>query len=127
LTLEHLRKLVQEVNHVTNDYIARKRIRKRQLLQDRLAFNHETLQTSQFRMLGHPILCGVLHLTHQTKRQVKGGYGLCILFETHLVMAVPAKQAEKFDVIAVIHLSDLKMESASDGKGNPTHMICSRH
>lgn len=127
LTLEHLRELVREVNHVTDDCVARERIRKRWLLQDRLAFNHETLQTSQFRMLGYPILCGVLHLAYQTKRQVKGGYGLCILFETHLVMAVPAKQAEKFDVIAVVHLSDLTMESTSDGKGNPTHMICGRH
>jgi hypothetical protein len=55
-------------------------------------------------MLGHPILCGVLHLAYQTKRQVKGGYGLCILLETHLVMAVPAKQAEKFDVIATCQI-----------------------
>jgi hypothetical protein len=127
LTFEHLRELVREINHVTDDYVALERIGKRWLLQDLLAFNHETLQTSQFRMLGHPILCGVLHLAYRTKRQVKGGHGLCILFETHLVMAVPAKQVEKFDVIAVIHLSDLKMESASDGEGNPTHMICGRH
>src|SRR3982750_4451972 len=75
LTLEHPHELVREVNHVTDDHVARERIGKRWLLQDRLAFNDETLQASQFRMLGHPILCGVLHLAYQTKRQVKGGYG----------------------------------------------------
>jgi hypothetical protein len=123
LTLQHLRELVREVNHVTDDRVAREKIRKRWLLQDRLAFNDETLQASQFRMLGHPILCGVLHLAYQTKTQVKGAYGLCILFETHMIMAVPARQAEKFDVIAVIHLSDLKTESTSDGKGNHRCMI----
>ena len=75
----------------------------------------------------HPILCGVLHLAYQTKRQVKGGYGLCMLFEKHLVMAVLAKQAERFDVIALVRLSDLKMESASDGKGNPARIVCGCH
>lgn len=85
------------------------------------------LQANQFRMPGHTILCGVLHLAYQTKRQVKGGYGLCMLFEKHLVMAVLAKQAEEFDVIAPVRLSDLKMESASDGKGNPARMVCGCH
>jgi hypothetical protein len=127
LTFEHLRKLAREANHVTDDHVARERIQKCWLLQDRLAPNDETLQASQFRMLGHPILCGVLHLAYQTKQQVKGGYGLCILFEKHLVMAVPAEQAEEFDVVTIIHLSDLKMESASDGEGNPTRIICGCH
>jgi hypothetical protein len=93
----------------------------------RLAFNDETLQANQFGMLDHPILCGILHLAYQTKRQVKGGYGLCILSEGHLVMAIPAEQAEKFDATALIHLSALKMESASDGKSNPTRMVCGCH
>jgi hypothetical protein len=123
LTLHHLRELVREVNDVTDDRVARERIRKRWLLQDRLAFNEETLQASQFRMLGHPILCGVLHLAYQTKTQVRGAYGLCILFETHMILAVPARQAEKFDMVAVIHLSDLKIESTSDGKGSDSRMV----
>ena len=118
---------MREVNHIIDDHVARERIRKRWLLQDRLTFNGETLQANQFRMLVHPMLCGVLHLAYQTTRQVKGGYGLCILFEKHLVMAVSAKQAEKFDVIALIYFSDLKMESAIDGKGNPTRMVCCCH
>ena len=123
LTLQHLRELVRSTNQVTDDRIARERIRKRWLLQDRLAFDDETLQASQFRMLGHPILCGVLHLAYQTRTRVRGGYGLCILFETHMIMAVPARQAEKFDIIAVIHLSDLKTESTSNGKGKSIRTI----
>ena len=125
LTLQHLRELVRSTNQVTDDRIARERMRKRWLLQDRLAFNDKTLQASQFRMLGHPTLCGVLHLAYQTKTQVRGGYGLCILFETHMIMAVPARQSDKFDIVAVIHLSDLKTESTSDGKGNSLRMIFS--
>ena len=50
-----------------------------------------------------------------------------ILFEKHFVMTVPAKQAEKFDVVALVHLSDLKIESASDGKGSPARMVCGCH
>lgn len=123
LTLQHLRELVREVNHVTDDRVARDRIRKRWLLQDRFAFNDETLQASQFRMLGHPILCGVLHLAYQTRTHVRGAYGLCILFETHVILAVPARQAEKFDVVAVVHLSDLKIESTSDGNGRDSHVV----
>lgn len=120
LALEHLRALVRMT-------MLLERIRKHWLLQDCLAFNDETLQANQFQMLGHLILCGVLHLAYQTKRQVKGGYGLCMLFEKHLVMAVLAKQAEGFDVIALVRLSDLKMESASDGKGNPARTVCGCH
>jgi hypothetical protein len=127
LTVLHLRELVREVNHVTDDHIARERIRKRWLLQDRLAFSDETLRASQFRMLGHPVLCGVLHLAYQTKVQVRGAYGLCILFETHTILAVPARQAEKFDVVAVIDLSDLRIESTSDGTGNDNRIIFSSH
>ena len=55
-TLRHLRELVREVNYVTDNHTARERVRKRWILQDRLAFNNQTLQASQFRMLGYPLL-----------------------------------------------------------------------
>lgn len=118
LTLQNLRGLVRGVNCVTDDRVARDRVRKRWPLQNRLSFNDKTPQATQFRMLGHPVLCSVLHLAYQTKKRVKGGYGLCILFEMHMIMAVPAGPAEKFDVIAVIYLLDLTTDSTSDGKGN---------
>lgn len=117
LTLQCLCELVREVNQATDDHNAREKIRKRWALQDRLAFNHDMLQHSQFRMLGQPVLCGVLHLAYQTITQVKGGYGLCILFATHMVFAMPSRLSAKFDVIAVVHLSDLNVESTVDGKG----------
>jgi hypothetical protein len=112
LTVLHLRELVREINHATDNRIVRERIRMRWLLQELLAFKDETLRVGQFGMLGHPVLCGVLHLAYQTKTQVRGAYGLCILFETHMILAVPARQAEKFDVVAVIDMLDLKIESA---------------
>lgn len=117
LTLQCLRELVREVNQATDDRVARERIRKRWLLQDRLTFTDEILQAGQFRMLGHPILCGVLHLAYQTKAQVQGTYGLCLLFAAHLVLSIPSRLSEKFDVIAVVHLSNLSMESTNDGRG----------
>lgn len=122
-TLQHLRELVCEVNRVTDNRVARERLRKRWILQDRLAFKDQTLQASQFRMLGYPLLCGVLHLVYQTRTGVVGSYGLCVLFQTHMILTVPARQAEKFDVIAVIHLSHLKIESTSDGKGKDRRII----
>lgn len=122
-TLQRLQELVREVNHATDNHIVRGKVRKRWILQDRLSFNGQTLQASQFRMLGYPLLCGVLHLAYETRTQVIGAYGLCVLFETHVILTVPARQVEKFDVIAVIHLSNLKIASTSDGKGSESRMI----
>ena len=42
---------------------------------------------------------------------------MCALFKAYLVLAVPQINMSKFNVVAVIHLADLKMEAAEDSKG----------
>src|SRR3954447_17063034 len=82
-----------ETNDVTDDCVARKReresVQRRWLLLGLLSFNSGILQATQFRMLGHPMLCGVFHLAYQTNTQGRGAYRLCILFVMHMIMAVP--------------------------------------
>src|SRR6202012_5546132 len=80
------------------------------------------LRAEQFRMLGSVQLCGVLHVVWQTRNsKADGRYALCVLFRSSLVIALPAGATTKFEVIAFLHLPDIKVESASDGRGVQCH------
>lgn len=116
-TLTNFREMVREVNMVTDDPKVRERIQRRWLLQDRLKLSHDALKAAQFRMLGHVLLCGVLHVAYQTSNRVEGGYMLCMMFKDYLLVAAPTVGNTKFDIVATIYLSDAKAVSAEDGKG----------
>ena len=122
--VQYFKETLREINHAADDPAARERIKKRWLLQERLTFNDDTLQASQFRLLGHPYLCGVLHIAYQSQLGVEGRYGLCVLFQTHLMIGVPVNNSSKFEIIALIHLSDLKIESTCDGRGDCDLHLC---
>jgi hypothetical protein len=116
-TLQCFRDAVKEINLAADSPLAQEQIQRRWMLHERLSFHERILQAHQFRMLGHASHCGVLHVAYQTKFQVDGSYALCILFASHLVLAIPSRSSPKFMILAVIHLSDLKLESCTDGKG----------
>lgn len=42
---------------------------------------------------------------------------LCALFKAYLVLGTPRAHLNQFDVVAIIHLADLKVEIAEDSKG----------
>lgn len=116
-TLHRFRDAVKEINLAAECPVAQAQIQRRWMLHERLGFHEKVLQAHQFRMLGHATHCGVLHVAYQTKFQVDGSYAMCVLFASHLILAIPSRSSPKFMILAVIHLSDLKLESSSDGKG----------
>ena len=116
-TLQCFRDAVSEVNLAADSPMAQAQIQRRWMLHERLSFSERILQAHQFRMLGHATHCGVLHIAYQTKYQVDGGYAMCVLFASHLLLALPSRSNPKFMILAVIHLSDLKLDSSTDGKG----------
>ncbi|OAP64392.1 hypothetical protein AYL99_00364 [Fonsecaea erecta] len=117
-----LREVVQTVNKATDNHETRTQIQRRWSLQTRLICDKVSLRAEQFRMLGNIQLIGVLHVTWQTRNtKVDGRYALCILFDTSLIIALPAGATAKFEVIAFLHLQDTRIESASDGRGLQCH------
>ena len=117
MVLHRFRDAVKEINLAADSPLAQAQIQRRWMLHERLSFHERVLQAHQFRMLGHATHCGVLHVAYQTKFQVDGSYALCLLFASHLVLAIPSRSSPKYMILAVIHLSDLKLESSTDGKG----------
>lgn len=116
-TLQSFRDAVKEINLAADSPIAQAQIQRRWMLHERLGFHEKILQAHQFRMLGHATHCGVLHVAYQTKLQVDGSYALCMLYTSHFILAIPSRSSPKFMILAVVHLSDLKLESSTDGKG----------
>ncbi|KAK5047825.1 hypothetical protein LTR84_006490 [Exophiala bonariae] len=131
-TIQCLRELVRAVNGATNNSEARAQVLRRQALQSRLNYERVTLQSDNYRLLGDVHLCGVLYVTWQTKRRIDGAYAVCVLFDFSLLIALPAGTTPRLDLVAFLHLSDLKIESASDGQGLQCHStlhtwkICAR-
>lgn len=121
--LANFREMVREVNMVTDDPKVRERIQRRWLIQDRLKLSHDALKATQFRMLGHVLLCGVLHVAYQTSHRVEGGYMLCVMFKDYLLVAAPTAGYAKFDIVATIYLSDAKVVSTEDGKGTLSNFL----
>ena len=70
------------------------------------------------RSLGHATLCGVLHVAYQSKQGVLGGYTLCALFKSCLILALPINDGRHYKIAASISLTDLRIENADNGKGN---------
>ncbi|KIW31122.1 uncharacterized protein PV07_02800 [Cladophialophora immunda] len=117
-----LREVVQTVNKATDNHETRTQIQRRWSIQTRLICDQVSLRAEQLRMLGNIQLSGVLHVTWQTRNnRVDGRYALCLLFDTSLIIALPAGATPKFDVIAFLHLRDTRIESASDGRGLQCH------
>ena len=119
--LQRLREMVQDINMATEDPYARERIQRTWTLQERLVFPDEMSISGLFRILGRAVLVGALHVAYQSKSHVQGGYMVSILFTSYLVLAVPANDQGRFNVVATIHLADLKMVSTQDGKGLQSH------
>lgn len=119
--LQRLRDMVQEINMATDDPYARDRMQRTWSLQERLIFPDEMNISGLFRILGHAVLVGVLHVAYQCKNKIQGEYMVSILFTSYLVLGVPANDQGKFDVVATIHLADLKTVSTEDGKGLQCH------
>lgn len=69
------------------------------------------------RLLGHAILCGVLYVAYQSKKDLRGDYMLCVLFKSYLILAVPKPGGTQYCVIAIMSLSDIQIDKSDNGRG----------
>lgn len=115
--LQSLRDIVHMVNLARDSHYARSQIQRRWLLQDRLDVTRLGITPDQFRSIGQIELCGVLHVTYQTTAEILGSYALCALLDEHFLIAFPHGSTGIYDAVALIQLSDIKIEASTDGKG----------
>jgi len=121
VTIQGLREVIRAVNEATNNDEARVQVLRRRSLQSRLNYDQVSLRSENYRLLGEIRLCGVLHVTWQTKTRIDGRYAVCVLFDFSLMIALPVGTTSQMDVVAFLHLSDFRIESASDGQGLQCH------
>jgi hypothetical protein len=72
---------------------------------------------SSIRALGHIHLCGVLHVSWQTREGVDGQYLICLLYRDFLLLASASKTEQTYTVQACIGLSELRVEEIDNGRG----------
>lgn len=70
-----------------------------------------------FRFFGHATLCGVLFVAYQCGSDVRGEYMLCVLFKSHLLLAIPKQGTAKFSIAAIISLKDTQIDKSDNGRG----------
>jgi hypothetical protein len=70
-----------------------------------------------FRLLGHVLVCGVLHVAYQTPERVKGQYMVCILYKSCLVLATATRFLAPYNVVATISLANGSIEEPDNGRG----------
>ncbi|KAF2017570.1 hypothetical protein BU24DRAFT_152770 [Aaosphaeria arxii CBS 175.79] len=117
-TLFRFQETIREVNKAKDDPKARKLIEISWLLQDRLLFRDQTLSRAVvFRLLGHVLACGVLHVTYQSPERTKGAYMLCCLYKSCLVLATTSRLFTPYDVVATITLANATIEEPDNGRG----------
>jgi hypothetical protein len=117
--LFRLQETIREVNKAKDDPKTRRLIEITWQLQDRLAFQEQSISRALvFRLLGHVLLCGVLHVAFQTPEpRIKGQYMICVLYKSCLVLATSTRFHTSYTVVACIGLANGSIEDADNGRG----------
>lgn len=120
--LFRLQETIREVNKAKDDPRTRRLIEITWQLQDRLAFQEQQISRALvFRLLGHVLLCGVLHVTYQTPERIKGQYMICVLYKSCLVLATTNRFHSPYTVVASIGLANGSIEDSDNGRGIQCH------
>ncbi|KAI4207062.1 MAG: hypothetical protein LQ346_000780 [Caloplaca aetnensis] len=119
--LGRLREVTKEVDKATSDRDTQAKIQRSWRLQDLLILPDVSTSPSSLRLLGYPILCGVLYAVWESEREVCGEWMLSVLFGSHLLLAIQQPDADRYDVVALISLTDSQVEQADDGRGLQCH------
>ncbi|KAF9691985.1 hypothetical protein EKO04_009990 [Ascochyta lentis] len=120
--LFRLQETIREVNKAKDDPKTRRLIEITWQLQDRLVFQEQTISRALvFRLLGHVLLCGVLHVAYQTPDRVKGQYMVCVLYKSCLILATTARFYTPYTVVACIGLANGSIEESDNGRGIQCH------
>jgi hypothetical protein len=114
---------IREVNKAKDDPKTRRLIEITWQLQDRLVFQeHAISRALVFRLLGHVLLCGVLHVAFQTPEpRIKGQYMVCVLYKSCLVLATSSRFHTPCTVVASIGLANGSIEESNNGRGVQCH------
>ncbi|KAL8787962.1 MAG: hypothetical protein Q9195_007550 [Heterodermia aff. obscurata] len=112
-----LRETTQEINKATNDHQTRARIQRSWQLQDLLVSPDTPTAPPTLRLLGHPILCGVLYTAYQSMSGMRGDFMLVVLFKSYLLLATPNLGTPKYGIVAIISLGDVRVENPDNGRG----------
>jgi hypothetical protein len=132
--LFRLRETIREVNKAKDDPKTRRLIEITWQLQDRLVFQEQVrtcvvmmvssakrLQAISralvFRLLGHVLVCGVLHVAYQTPARPKGQYMACVLYKSCLVIATAGRFLTPYNVVASIALVNSSIDESDNGRG----------
>ncbi|KAF1926281.1 Rho guanyl nucleotide exchange factor [Didymella exigua CBS 183.55] len=120
--LFRLQETIREVNKAKDDPKTRRLIEITWQLQDRLVFQEQSISRALvFRLLGHVLLCGVLHVAYQTPERVKGQYMICVLYKSCLVLATTSRFFTPYNVVACISLANGSIEEPDNGRGVQCH------
>jgi hypothetical protein len=121
--LFRLQETIREVNKAKDDPKTRRLIEITWQLQDRLAFEEQAISRALvFRLLGHVLLCGVLHVTFQTSEpRINGQYMVCVLYKSCLVLATSSRFHHPYTVVANIGLANGTIEESNNGRGVQCH------
>ncbi|TVY42298.1 hypothetical protein LSUB1_G001051 [Lachnellula subtilissima] len=117
--LVRIREATTEINRATDDPRMKATMEKSWVLQDRLIFpdRPDTRSKIAIRGLGHIHLCGVLHVSWQTKSGADGQYLIILLYRDFLLLASAPRLDQVYIVQACIGLSDLRIEEVDNGRG----------
>jgi hypothetical protein len=121
--LYRLQETIREVNKAKDDPKTRRLIEITWQLQDRLVFQEQAISRALvFRLLGHVLLCGVLHVAFQTPEpRIKGQYMVCVLYKSCLVLATSSRFLSPYTVVASIGLANGSIEESDNGRGMQCH------
>ncbi|KAJ8114750.1 hypothetical protein OPT61_g3440 [Boeremia exigua] len=120
--LFRLQETIREVNKAKDDPKTRRLIEITWQLQDRLVFQEKALSRALvFHLLGHVLLCGILHVAYQAPDRVKGQYMICVLYKSCLVLATASRFCTPYTVVACISLANGSVEEPDNGRGIQCH------
>lgn len=121
--LLRLREATAEINRATDDPQMKVTMERSWLLQDRVRFPDKSESRSKgiVHCLGHIQLCGVLHVSWQTKDGVDGQYLITLLYRDFLLLASATKMDQVYTVQTCIRLNDLRVEEIDNGRGLQCH------
>ncbi|KAI4105992.1 MAG: hypothetical protein L6R37_002453 [Teloschistes peruensis] len=119
--LGDLQKAAERTNRAIDDRGAQARLQRSWRLQDLLVLPDVAISPASLRLLGQPILCGVLYVAYEFGQDICGNYMLCVLFSSYLLLAVQQPDSDRFDVIALINLDGSQLGKADDGRGLRCH------
>ncbi|KAL8853564.1 MAG: hypothetical protein Q9221_001550 [Calogaya cf. arnoldii] len=119
--LWRLRETAEEINRATNDPETQARIQRSWYLQDLLILPNVCTGPASLRLLGHAILCGVLYVAYESEKEICGAYMLCVLFKSHLLLAVPQSDTFRYQVVFLINLHGSQIEKSDNGRGLQCH------